>query len=153
MAMLTAIMAMFEMATGVTNQQIMSRPPEDPYYASGAQAIDQAALDYLVKKLEVESVKTLPELCGKAHDFVKNNRTLADYSFAPIVRPDGRLLESCEASPRFISGFGEHHMAIAPLMRLEGGRLFPVEEPRFKRLSLWSCVVRLSGESCQHGSS
>ena len=40
MAMLTAIMAMFEMASGITNSQIFSRPPVDPYMQLGSQAAD-----------------------------------------------------------------------------------------------------------------
>ena len=151
MAMLTAIMAMFEMAAGITNQQILSRPPEDPYYASGAQGIDQDALE-LAAKLESESVNTLSELCEKTNDLAKSYPALADYSFESLVGSDGRLIEGCATRPRLISGSGEHHIIIAPLMSLKDGKLVAVGEPRFKRLSLWSCVVRDSPGSCLHGS-
>jgi len=151
MAMLIAIMAMFEMATGITNQQILSRPPEDPYYASGAQAIDQAALE-LAAKLEGESVKTLDDLCVKTNDLAKGYPALTDYSFDSFVGSGGRLAEGCATRPRLIPGYGEHRIIIAPLMRLEDGQLVSVGEPRFKRLSLWSCVTRDLSGSCLHDS-
>lgn len=43
-AMLTAIMAMFEMANGLTGQQMFSRPPKDVYLQSVHQTYDQSFL-------------------------------------------------------------------------------------------------------------
>lgn len=135
MAMLTAIMAMFEMATGITNQQIMSRPPEDPYYASGAQAIDQAALrlasEPSPKGLQGWSMTTTAALCDEVNRLVRENPdlypSLTGYSFAPSVQPESRLASGCETAV-VISGSGVHRLTLAPTVSTQ--------------YSLFSCVTK-----------
>jgi hypothetical protein len=135
MAMLTAIMAMFEMATGITNQQIMSRPPEDPYYDSGAQAIDQAALRLAAepspKGLQGWSMTTTSALCDEVNRLVRENpdlyASLAGYSFAPSVQPETRLASGCETAV-VISGSGVHRLTLAPT--------------ESRQYSVFSCVTK-----------
>ncbi len=121
MAMLTAIMAMFEMAAGITNQQVLSRPPEDPYYASGAQAIDQAALRLTIepspKGLQGWSMTTTAALCDEVNRLVRDNKelypSLLTYSFAPSLQPETRLATGCETAV-VIPGSGVHRMNLTP---------------------------------------
>jgi len=121
MAMLTAIMAMFEMAAGITNQQILSRPPEDPYYASGAQAIDQTALrlseESSPKGLKGWSMTTTSALCDEVNRLVRDNPnlypSLTTYSFSPSVQPEARLASGCETAV-VISGVGVHRLTLVP---------------------------------------
>jgi len=117
--MLTAIMAMFEMAAGITNQQILSRPPEDPYYASGAQGIDQAALRLAAepspKGLKGWSKTTTAALCDEVNRLVRENPdlypSLTTYSFSPSVQPEARLAAGCETAV-VISGSGVHRLTL-----------------------------------------
>ena len=135
MAMLTAIMAMFEMAAGITNQQIMSRPPEDPYYASGAQAIDQAALrlseESSPKGLKGWSMTTTAALCDEVNRLVRDNPdlypSLTTYSFSPSVQPEVRLASGCETA-LVISGVGVHRLTLVPTAS--------------KQFSVYSCVTK-----------
>ena len=91
MAMLTAIMAMFEMASGITNSQIFSRPPVDPYMQLGSQAADLQFLaligaahsswpsgDALCTKIEEEINKSgviYPDLVG----YTRSQATLSNH--------------------------------------------------------------------------
>lgn len=72
-AMLTAIMAMFEMANGLTGQQIFSRPAEDPYLQSVYQTFDKSFLKLLGSRSQ-------PWTCEEIRQELEENPSFSDIS-------------------------------------------------------------------------
>lgn len=72
-AMLTAIMAMFEMANGLTGQQIFSRPGEDPYLQSVYQTFDK-------RFLKLVDSRAQPWTCQEIRQELDGNPSFSDIS-------------------------------------------------------------------------
>ena len=158
--MLTAIMAMFEMAAGITSQQMVRPSGKDPYFDSGVGGIDQTALDLAVNKLNgwpksdpvslCERVKKLidddPQRFALLRSEVGKDKFSYRDSFVPS---DPRLvspwLRGCEVSaPVAGDGVSRHRLVIAPVMVGSGGILVPADPHRY---TVWTCVTRTS---CMH---
>ena len=109
-AMLTAVMAMFQIAMGLTQQQIVSKPPQDTYLKSVWQSNDQQFLR-LIKTMD-SGWGTGATLCDKIRQTIATTSTyssLSDY---------GSGLVSSSSHPRLTGACalanGSHRILIAP---------------------------------------
>ena len=104
-AMLTAIMAMFEMANGLTGQQLFARPPQRPYFQSAYQTYDKS---FLALVQSMDSSWT----CNTVRDELDNNKLYSDIKMyqdgIASSSLDQRLIGSCSLS------YGGHRVLIAP---------------------------------------
>lgn len=105
-AMLTAIMAMFEMANGLTGQQMFARPPKDAYLQSIHQTYDKSFLR-LIESMDTSTT------CSTMRSELENNPVFSD------IQPYRAGLPS-ESTHQFLSGScvfsnGNHRVLISPL--------------------------------------
>ena len=104
-AMLTAIMAMFEMANGLTGQQLFARPPRRPYFQSSFQTYDKSLLS-LVQSMDSSWT------CKTVREELDNNELYSDIKMyqdgIPSTSTDLNLIGSC------ILSYGGHRVLIAP---------------------------------------
>ena len=85
MVMLTAIAAMFEMASSLTRQQMMTAPADDGYSLSSWRVDDQRFLR-LISSPDAPSWGSGPALCAKILEEIKPGKefgTLSGYSPGP----------------------------------------------------------------------
>jgi hypothetical protein len=144
MAMLTAIMAIFEMAAGITNLQTFGESANDANYTPDIAGIDKAALDLAVNGLKGWSNPTLDSLCIEINNLIQkeadfalldNDKYYFRASTAEVVPP----LAGCEASAPLESNDSlRHRLVIAPVMHRLDGVLSQVLPPRY---TVWSCVT------------
>ncbi len=112
MAMLTAIMAMFEMASGITGQQMFSRPPVDRYMQSAAQGADRQFLELI--SIADSSWGSGDALCTKILAEIEKPGSryggLAGYTRS-VATTSGhlRLTGAC------VLAKGEHRVLVAPV--------------------------------------
>lgn len=123
-AMLTAIMAMFEISQGITRQQIFSSPPPDPYRQSSFKAVDKALLSLIAAPSPIglrDSALTGVALCGeltgladpKSINGVLRNHAnlypaLNGYQFYPSDLAIESFVQGCVAAS------GSHRVYVVP---------------------------------------
>ncbi|MBM5828625.1 MAG: hypothetical protein FJ050_11415 [Cyanobacteria bacterium M_surface_7_m2_040] len=109
-AMLTAVMAMFQVAMGLTQQQIASKPPQDSYVKSPWQSNDQQFLR-LIQTMD-SSWGSGSTLCGKIMQTIAVSSTYPNLSgYGPgLVSSSGhaRLAGACALAN------AAHRVVIAP---------------------------------------
>lgn len=131
LAMLTAIMAMFQISSGLTKQQIFSRPPVDSYLKSVWQSNDQQFLR-LIETMD-SSWGSSSTLCEKILQAVGPGSTY------PNLSNYVKGLETANGHPRLsgacVLGQGPHRVLVVP--STFGGRSH----------RLYSCVLT-KGVSC-----
>ena len=130
--MLTAVMAMFQIGMGLTQQQIVSRPPQDTYLKSVWQSNDQQFLR-LVKTMD-SGWGTGSTLCDKIR------QTIAAISTYSSLSDYGPGLVSSSSHPRFMGACalanGSHRVLIAPA---------PAGATGYR---LYSCLVKAGDVEC-----
>ena len=132
-AMLTAIMAMFQIATGLTQQQISSKPPTDSYLKSVWQSNDQQFLR-LIETMD-GTWGTGSVLCQKII------QTVATGGAFPGLAGYVESLGTASLHSRFVGacvlGSGSHRVLIAPKPASSTGASY----------RLYSCLLS-SGVAC-----
>jgi len=131
-AMLTAVMAMFQIAMGLTQQQIVSKPPQDTYLKSVWQSNDQQFLR-LIKTMD-SGWGTGSTLCDKIR------QTIATTSMYSSLSDYGPGLVSSSSHPRLMGACalanGGHRVLIAPA---------PAGATGYR---LYSCLVKAGDVEC-----
>lgn len=144
-AMLTAIMAMFEMSQGITRQQMFMAPPPDPYRQSPSQAVDKALLSLIAAPSPTglrDSSLEGPSLCGSTIASNDNdlsiNKILRDHSSLYPALNGYTFLPSDLAVEPFVQGCvassGAHRVYLVPTPNGP----FPY--------SIFSCVLKDASE-------
>jgi len=132
-AMLTAIMAMFQISTGLTQQQIFSKPPADPYLKSVWQSNDQQFL---------RLIETMDGTWGSGSTLCqKIIQTVGSGASFPGLTGYVESLGSGSLHTRFIGacvlGSGPHRVLVAPKPSSSVGTSY----------RLYSCVLT-GGVAC-----
>jgi len=113
-AMLTAVMAMFQIAMGLTQQQIVSKPPRDNYLQSPWQSNDRQFLR-LIKTME-ESPKFKPT-CDIIKNAIDKDKAL-NSPFFPGLHPYNLTQGSASNHARLAGACAlvnqDHRVLIAP---------------------------------------
>ena len=99
-AMLASIMAMFEMASGLTDQQMSSKPPDDLYFQSALQTNDRTFL-----KLVIEMAPGLD--CSAIEGKIKEKELNYKKGF-PTPSANPRIIGACDFN------YAGHRVLIAP---------------------------------------
>jgi len=131
-AMLTAVMAMFQIAMGLSQQQMVSKPPRDAYLKSVWQSNDQQFLR-LVKTMD-SGWGAGPTLCDKIRQTIAASSTYSSLSdYGPgLVSPSShpRLMGACALAN------GSHRVLIAPT---------PAGATGYR---LYSCLIKAGDVEC-----
>jgi hypothetical protein len=137
-AMLTAIMAMLQISTGLTQQQIFSRPPADPYLKSVWQSNDQQFLR-LIETID-GTWGSGSTLCQKIIQAVRSGTSYP--GLTSYVESMG--IEDLSVDKRYdrfrgacVLGSGPHRVLVAPKPSSSAGTSY----------RLYSCVLA-SGVVC-----
>lgn len=122
MAMLSAIVAMVEMAMSITGQQLQGRPPQDSYFEIGAASADQQLLRLIHSPDREGGLQDfrgeIASICGDGDSGslakrIQSNRdlypALIDYRFEPVAVDFPAPSLGCSGMS------GRHRLVIVPV--------------------------------------